>query len=182
MDAPRAAELEASHAYDLFILVLTVISLGIMVAMLLPLGDSTINLLQFYDNLICFIFLIDFAMRMRASNPKSQYFLHERGWLDLLGSIPSFGIAFRYTGLFRLARLSRLARISRLLKGKQRAELSRDVLENRSKYALFITVLTTMGALAGMYTDQAMQRLQPFLGAGRPEIPATGHQGLSAAR
>jgi hypothetical protein len=45
-----------------------------------------------------------------------------------------------------------------------------------------VTVLTTMGALAGMYTDQAMQRLQPFLGAGRPEIPATGHQGLSAAR
>jgi voltage-gated potassium channel len=147
MDAPRAAEIEESHAYDLFILVLTVMSLGIMVAMLLPLSDSTINLLQFYDNLICFIFLIDFAMRMRASKPNSHYFFHERGWLDLLGSIPSFGIAFRYTGLFRLARLSRLARISRLLKGKQRAELSRDVLENRGKYALFITVLTTMVVL-----------------------------------
>lgn len=147
MDAGRPDQTEESHAYDLFILVLTVISLVIMVAMLLPLGDSTIALLQFYDNLICFIFLIDFAFRMRASRPKSKYFLHERGWLDLLGSIPSFGIAFRYTGLFRLARLSRLARISRLLRGKQRADLARDVLQNRGRYALFITVLTTMVVL-----------------------------------
>ncbi len=99
-----------SHAYDLFILVLTVVSLLIMVAMLLPLEDATIELLQFYDNLICVIFLIDFAMRMHAAHPKRSYFVSERGWLDLLGSIPSFGIAFRFTGLFRLARLSRLAR------------------------------------------------------------------------
>ena len=28
-----------------------------------------------------------------------------------------------------------------------------------------VTMLVTMGALAGMYTDQALQRLQPFLGA-----------------
>jgi voltage-gated potassium channel len=147
MDAPHAARVEESHAYDLFILVLTVMSLVIMVVMLLPLSDTTTGLLQFYDNLICFIFLIDFAIRMRASQPSSNYFLHERGWLDLLGSIPSFGIAFRYTGLFRLARLSRLARISRLLKGKQRADLARDVLDNRGKYALFITVLTTMVVL-----------------------------------
>jgi voltage-gated potassium channel len=147
MEAPRAAEHEESHAYDLFILVLTVLSLGIMVAMLMPLGDSTIGLLQFYDNLICVIFLLDFTIQMRASHPKSHYFLHQRGWLDLLGSIPSFGVAFRYTGLLRLARLSRLARISRLLKGKQRADLARDVLENRSRYALFITVLTTMVVL-----------------------------------
>src|SRR5262245_43663733 len=115
MDADRGVQLEESHAYDLFILVLTVLSLFIMVVMLLPLSDSTLNLLQFYDNLICFIFLIDFTIQTRASHPKSKYFLHERGWLDLLGSIPSFGATFRYTGLFRLARLSRLARISRLL-------------------------------------------------------------------
>jgi voltage-gated potassium channel len=147
VNAPDAAEVEESHAYDLFILVLTVISLAIMVLMVLPLDDATTNLLQFYDNLICLIFLVDFTIRMRASHPRSRYFLHERGWLDLLGSIPSFGIAFRYTALFRLARLSRLARIARLLKGKQRADLARDVLENRSKYALFITVLTTMVVL-----------------------------------
>jgi voltage-gated potassium channel len=34
------------------------------------------------------------------------------------------------------------------VRGKQRKELVRDVLENRGKYALFITVLTTMVVLA----------------------------------
>jgi voltage-gated potassium channel len=132
-----------SHAYELFILVLTVMSLVVMAFMMLPVSDSTLGLLQFYDNLICVIFLVDFAIRLRRSRPRSQYFVKERGWLDLLGSIPSLGVAFRFTGLFRLARLSRLTRILRLMKGKQRTELARDVLANRGKYALFITVLST---------------------------------------
>src|SRR5688500_15095496 len=144
MSGGQALAKPQSHAYELFILVLTVVSLVVMVAMILPLDDSTIGLLQFYDNLICVIFLIDFAFRLRASDPKSNYFIKERGWLDLLGSIPSLGVAFRYTALFRLARLSRLARIVRLMKGKQRAEIARDVLQNRSTYALFITVLMTI--------------------------------------
>jgi voltage-gated potassium channel len=147
MDEGRTDEPERSHAYELFILVLTVVSLIVMVAMLLPVDDSTLGLLQFYDNLICVIFLVDFAIRLRASHPRSDYFVKERGWLDLLGSIPSLGLAFRYTGLFRLARLSRLARILRLMRGRQRKELARDVLENRGKYALFITVLTTIVVL-----------------------------------
>jgi voltage-gated potassium channel len=146
-DETVAATRQFSHAYELFILVLTLMSLVVMVAMILPLDDSTIGMLQFYDNLICVVFLIDFTLRLHGSRPRSQYFVKERGWLDLLGSIPSLGIAFRYTALFRLARLSRLARIMRLMKGKQRKELARDVLENRSKYALFITVLSTIMVL-----------------------------------
>jgi voltage-gated potassium channel len=136
-----------SHAYELFILVLTVMSLVVMVVMILPVGDATLGMLQFYDNLMCVIFLIDFALRISRSHPRSQYFVKERGWLDLLGSIPSLGIAFRYTALFRLARLSRLARILRLMKGTPRKELARDVVANRGKYALFITVLSAIMVL-----------------------------------
>ena len=136
-----------SQAYELFILVLTVLSLVVMVVMVLPVGDATLGMLQFYDNLMCLIFLIDFAMRLRGSRPRSQYFIKERGWLDLLGSIPSLGVAFRYTGLFRLARLSRLTRILRLMKGAQRKDLARDVLENRGKYAIFVTILSTIVVL-----------------------------------
>ena len=78
-----------SNAYNIFIVVLTVFSLIIMVAMFLPLSDATIKLLQVYDNLICVIFLIDFFLSLRAASKKSDYFIKERGWLDLLGSIPS---------------------------------------------------------------------------------------------
>src|SRR5574342_402954 len=108
---------QPSNSYNIFILVLTVLSLAIMVVMLLPLNDETIKLLTVYDNLICFVFLIDFYLNMRGAAKKSDYFIKERGWLDLLGSIPSLGLltnAGKYAGLLRLARLSRLARIARL--------------------------------------------------------------------
>jgi voltage-gated potassium channel len=144
MDQEHGSEQQESHVYELFILVLTVMSLVVMVVMMFPVGDATLGLLQFYDNLICVIFLIDFAIRLHASDPKSDYFITGKGWLDLIGSIPSLGVAFKFTGLFRLARLSRLARITRLMRGKQRADMARDVLENRSKYALFITILMTI--------------------------------------
>ena len=132
-----------SNAYNIFILVLTVLSLGIMVVMLLPLSDETITLLQVYDNLICVVFLIDFFLNLRAAPKKSDYFIKERGWLDLLGSIPSLGVAFKYSGLLRLARLSRLARIARLLRGENKEALVKDIVENRSQYTLFITILMT---------------------------------------
>ena len=137
-----------STAYNIFILVLTVIALVIMVVMLLPLDASTIGLLQFYDNLICVIFLIDFFLNLRAASPKSEYFIKERGWLDLLGSIPSLGVAFKYSGIFRLARLSRLARILRLLRGKNKEALVKDVVEHRSQYTGFVTILLTIIILA----------------------------------
>jgi voltage-gated potassium channel len=93
-----------------------------------------------YDNLICVVFLLDFAFNLARSNPKRDYLIGRRGWLDLLGSIPSFGF-FRFTALFRLARLSRFARITRLLRGKNKRELVHDVVTHRGQYAAFITVL-----------------------------------------
>jgi voltage-gated potassium channel len=133
-----------SNAYQIFILVLTVLSLAVMAVMLLPtLSDATYKVLGMYDNLICVIFLIDFFLNMRGASKKRDYFIGQRGWLDLLGSIPSFGV-FRLGGLLRLARLSRLARILRLLRGEQKKALVKDILENRSQYALFITILLTI--------------------------------------
>jgi voltage-gated potassium channel len=136
-----------SNAYNIFILVLTVLSLAVMVVMLLPISDATLQLLAVYDNLICVIFLIDFFSNLRAAPKKSDYFIKERGWLDLLGSIPSLGWLTnfgKFAGLFRLARLSRFARITRLLRGENKKTLVMDVLENRSRYAVFITILMTI--------------------------------------
>ena len=97
-------------------------------------------LVNFYDNMICIVFLIDFAMNLLGSKPKRAYFVSRRGWLDLLGSIPSLGF-FQLTALFRLARLSRLARITRLMRGQAGKDIVLDVLNNRSQYATFITIL-----------------------------------------
>ena len=136
-----------SHSYSIFMLVLTVFSLVVMVLLLLPLDDATITALRVYDNLFCVIFLADFAISLARSRPKRDYFITRRGWLDLIGSIPSLGI-FPASALFRLARLSRLARVTRILRGSNRRQLIRDVLQNRGQYALFITVLSAILVLS----------------------------------
>jgi len=133
-----------SNAYQLFILVLTVLSLVIMVGLVLPLSDATTELLTVYDNVICLVFLADFAWRLRHSRPRRAYIVGERGWLDLMGSIPSFGV-FQLAALFRLARLSRLARISRLMRTKSKKDIVDDIVENRGRYAAFVTL--TLGLL-----------------------------------
>jgi voltage-gated potassium channel len=140
MSDARPVLRQHGNPYNIFILVLTLFSLAIMGVLLLPLDDDTRQLLTLYDNIICLIFLGDFAMNLAGARPKRAYVIGQRGWLDLLGSIPSFGF-LPFTALFRLARLSRLARIGRLLSGKNRKQLVADVVQNRGQYATFITVL-----------------------------------------
>jgi voltage-gated potassium channel len=128
------------NSYNIFILVLTIFSLAIMVLLILPVTPAERDLLTLYDNAVCVIFLIDFAFNLMGAKPKRGYFIGQRGWLDLLGSIPSFGF-IPFTALFRLARLSRLTRITRLLRGQAGKDLVLDVLKNRGQYATFITIL-----------------------------------------
>jgi len=144
MTAEKPALAQHGNAYNIFILVLTVFSLALMVLLLLPVSQATRDLLLVYDNVVCVIFLLDFAVNLARSKPKRAYFIGARGWLDLLGSVPSFGF-LQVGALLRLARLSRLARITRLLRGQAGKDLVLDVLANRSQYATFITIL-----LAGM--------------------------------
>jgi voltage-gated potassium channel len=138
MTAQKPVLRSHGNSYNIFILVLTIYSLVLMVVLLMPLDPDTRSLLNMYDNAICVIFLIDFAMNLAGAKPKRAYLVGQRGWLDLLGSIPSFSF-IPFTALFRLAR------ITRLLQGQAGKDLVLDVLRNRSQYALFITVL-----LAGM--------------------------------
>lgn len=148
MEVGTQPEARQSNAYELFILVLTVYSLVVMAALLLPtLSTPTVQLLSVYDNLFCLVFLFDFGLRMKQAPSKRGYFFRGRGWLDLLGSIPSFGF-FRFTVLLRLARISRLARITRLFRGQRKQELVRDVVENRAQYAVFVTFLAAFLVLS----------------------------------
>ena len=80
-----------SNAYQIFILVLTVLSLIIMAALLLPLSQPTLDLLRFYDNVICVIFLGDFFWALLTAPSRTGYLIGERGWLDLLDRYPRWG-------------------------------------------------------------------------------------------
>jgi hypothetical protein len=90
-----------SVAYNLFILVLTEFSLLVMVLMLLPVDEDTYALLQFYDIIICIIFMIGFFLNLKTALGKSRYFFKKRGWLDVLSSMPALGTTMRFSGLLR---------------------------------------------------------------------------------
>ena len=150
-----------SNAYNLFILLLTIFSLILMLLLLLPLDKDTLILLQLYDILICAIFLVDFLINLKVASNKSEYFIRERGWLDLIGSIPSMGVLFKYSGLLRLARLSRFELILRDRRGKGEEGMVADVIKHRHRYVGYITllltiiVLTTTSALVLQFESQA---------------------------
>jgi voltage-gated potassium channel len=151
-----APAIKHGNAYNLFILVMTVLSLVIMVLLLLPFNAETIALLRVYDNVVCGIFLADFVVSLIRAPSKRGYFVRERGWLDLLGSIPSVA-GLEAVGLLRLARLSRFARIARILRNQDERQLVRDALRNRAQYAGTVTVLCALIVIgsASLVTLQA---------------------------
>ncbi|TAH52680.1 MAG: hypothetical protein EYC68_06035 [Chloroflexota bacterium] len=138
---PKITRLLHSNTYNILILVLTIYSLAIMVVQVLLQVDSvTYKLANAYNNLICYFFLFDFALHMLEKPVKRDYFIGERGYFDLLGSIPSFGIS-QYTAILRIFRLSRLFRLRRFMNPANRKLLREEILNNRGSYALFLTIL-----------------------------------------
>jgi voltage-gated potassium channel len=149
MTAQAPALRTHGNSYNIFILVLTIYSLILMGVLLLPLDADTRQLVNMYDNAICVIFLIDFAYNLTGARPKNGYLVGQRGWLDLLGSIPSFSF-FPLAGLLRIFRIFRLARIAKIFRGQNQKRLLADVVHNRGQYATFITIL-----LAGLVLSVA---------------------------
>jgi voltage-gated potassium channel len=146
--AQAPAKPTLSNSYELFILLLTILSLLDMVMLLLPrLAPATEQLLQIYDFVLCLVFLFDFGLRMKRAPSRRAYFLKQGGIFDLLGSIPSFG-AFRFAALLRLARISRIVRAVTMLRSQKKGGLWKDVLANRGQYAGFITLVMAMTVLS----------------------------------
>ena len=64
-EAPAKSKL--GNSYELFILLLTLLSLLDMVALLLPwLAAPTVKLLEIYDFVMCLVFLLDFPAGVAA--------------------------------------------------------------------------------------------------------------------
>jgi voltage-gated potassium channel len=140
----RITGLLNSNSYIIVVLILTLFSLAVMgVQFLLPQDTETWKLVNLYNNLTCIFFLFDFAMHMIAEPRKRDYFIGQRGYFDLLGSVPSFGFS-QYTALLRIFRLSRLFRLRRFMNPANRNLLKNEILDNRGSYAALITVILAM--------------------------------------
>lgn len=142
------AERQYGNAYNLFILVLTVASLIVMALLWTPLNAQTIELLRAYDDFLCCVFVLDFLVAIRRAASVRAYVVERRGWLDLVGCVPSFGVPL--LGLLRLARLNRLRSVSRGLGHQSRSQLIGDLLRNRAQYAILTTSLAALLVLASV--------------------------------
>ncbi len=92
--------------FDLFVLGVSILSLvNILLVVILPLSEPVTDVVLIVDGVLCLVFLADFLLRFKRAPVKRVYFIHDKGWLDLLGSLPFPGL--------RLARIFRIVRSSR---------------------------------------------------------------------
>ncbi|MGD9048537.1 MAG: ion transporter [Anaerolineae bacterium] len=130
---------ESNGIYDLFIVALTVFSLGMVAAYyLIPLTEATIQALLWIDLPISLIFLADSFGSLRRARDKRAYL--KWGWLDFLGSIP-------FILPLRVARLGRLIRAWRTLRLRRLGQVGEDLDRNRPEGAALITVLLAIVVL-----------------------------------
>lgn len=113
----------------LFLCIYVLIALFVETAFKLPADTS--DLLNRIDNIVCLVFLLDFAGNLATAKSKLGYL--KWGWIDLVSSIP-------YLYFLRWGRIMRVIRIMRLLRGFRSTKLILQLLfANRAK-GTFATV------------------------------------------
>jgi voltage-gated potassium channel len=97
--------------FNIMIMVLTIYVLGaLLLETIFVLPPETSKLLKFIDNVICFLFFVDFTVRFYKAENKLKFM--RWGWIDLISSIPMINY-FRAGRLLRLIRLFRIVRAFR---------------------------------------------------------------------
>lgn len=142
--AGRVDEAPQSSIYELFMGLMTIMSLAVMALIILVQSPEVDAILFGADTLFCIIFLSDFALSLKRAPDRRAYLFGERpgrslptGVVDLLGSIPSVGI-------FRAFRIFRLARLARLLRAKGSKALATEFINRRAESAIYIIIVAAM--------------------------------------
>ncbi len=134
--APPKLDKLRSPGYELFILVVSVMSLVNFALLVLPLhfGLDIRGLIMAMEPIITVVLLSDFGLRLReAKGHRWRYMNLEGGWLDFLGSLP----------FCRLLRLFRVVRVIRQFGKYGWRNVFRWFIANRASGALFM-VLTLL--------------------------------------
>lgn len=93
---------------ELLVLVLSLYSLGALTAeLVLPLDADTRRLLDRADDVVCGVFLMDFAVHFWLAPARAKFL--RWGWIDLLSSIPTLEW-LRWGRVFRVLRILRALR------------------------------------------------------------------------
>jgi voltage-gated potassium channel len=127
--AVSVADKRETSSYELFIAALSIFSIVNILLVLLPLQEGVKTVIEIIDTSLCAVFLADFFSRLLRARSKSDYFLRQFGWLDLLGSLPFPGL--------RIARVFRVARVIRIIRRVGLKALYRQFVGDRAGSALY---------------------------------------------
>ena len=123
--------------YEIFIGILSVLSI-VNLVLLYAIEDPSLNtVLRFMNAILSGIFLIDFTYRLFTAESKTTYFFRRFGWADLLASLPFQQV--------KILRVFRLERVIRLLRAYGIKNVGRSLLQDRAGSALLTLLL--MGIL-----------------------------------
>lgn len=107
-------KVEKLNFLNLLIIILSFYVLGsLVVDTFFTLPPEIAKVLNYVDNFICGVFLLDFIIRFRQAENKLQFM--KWGWIDLIASIPTLDF-MRAGRLLRLIRLIRIIRAFRSTK------------------------------------------------------------------
>jgi voltage-gated potassium channel len=169
--ADRLGSEQRVYYLDGAIFVSIVVALMLMmIELLYPLSATTLAWFITIDFVICTFLIGDFFLRLSLSEDRGWYF--RRYWIDLLSSIPYYGILRlgrlfrinRFLRLFRLLRLSRAFRVL-LLAFRGLDTLTRTFEMNLLKRSVVIAmVLLIFGALSISALEGVQERSLQELG------------------
>lgn len=112
--AANEIKVEKLNFLNLLIIILSFYVLGsLVVDTFFTLPPEIAKVLNYVDNFICGVFLLDFIIRFRQAENKLQFM--KWGWIDLIASIPTLDF-MRAGRLLRLIRLIRIIRAFRSTK------------------------------------------------------------------
>jgi hypothetical protein len=122
-----------SLGYEIFIGVLSIISIFNMIAGFFVDDPDLTNIFSIMNGIYSIIFLGDFTYRILTAPSKSGYFFRQFGWADLLASLP-----FEQT---KILRVFRLVRVYRLMKKVGPKTILDALVKDRAGSALIILLL-----------------------------------------
>ena len=122
-----------SSSYELFILLVSILSLFNLAFLLIP-GFSPVvkGVVRIMDAFTTVLFMGDFLFRFFTAESKRDYFFRNWGWADLLASMP-----VQQLKIFRIFRVFKVLRIIRQFGLKN---MLREIRDNRAGSALYVVI------------------------------------------
>jgi signal transduction histidine kinase len=126
-----------STSYELFILLISILSLFNLLFLLIPGFDQTTkDVVRIMDGFITVLFMADFLYRFFTAESKRDYFFKNWGWADLLASLP--------VQQLKIFRVFRIIKVFRLLREFGLRNMLAEIRDNRAGSALYLTVFMVL--------------------------------------